>query len=141
MKKMYVEKLIKTTTPSLSGSEKAAILLAEIGPLFNSNYDQLFGAMHLSDEEIRKIRKSMKKLGKYEPGKVSFVKGMEQIKQEQSVLQEALEFGVRRGIAKMPASNELTHKTLKDFIPADLKNLANQKPEEVANVLRTWLGE
>lgn len=136
-----MEKLIKTTTPSLSGSEKAAILLAEIGPLFNSNYDQLFGALHLSDEEIRKIRKSMKKLGKYEPGKVSFEKGMEQIKQEQSVLQEALEFGVHRGIAKMPASNELTHKTLKDFIPADLKNLANQKPEEVANVLRTWLGE
>ena len=135
------ESFIKTTKPVISGPEKVAILLAEIGPFFNSNYDQLFEAMHLSDEEIRKIRKSMKKLGKYEPGKVSFEKGMEQIKQEQSVLQEALEFGVRRGIAEMPAGNEVTHKKLKDFIPANLKNLANQNPEEVANVLRTWLGE
>ena len=136
-----MEHFIKTATPNLSGPEKVAILLAEIGPLFNSNYDQLFGAMHMSDEEIRKIRKSMKKLGKYEPGKVSFEKGMDQIKQEQVVLKEALEFGVRRGIAEMPAGNGITHKTLKDFIPADLKNLANQKPEEVANVLRKWLGE
>lgn len=135
------ENFIKTTKPALSGPEKVAILLAEIGPFFNSNYDQLFGAMHLSDEEIRKIRKSMKKIGRYAPAKVSFEKGMEQIKQEQSVLQEALEFGVRRGIATMPAGNGVTHKTLKDFIPADLKNLANQKPEEVANVLKKWLSE
>ena len=51
---------IRTTAPVLSGPEKVAILLAEIGPFFNSNYDQLYGALHLSDEEIRKIRKAMK---------------------------------------------------------------------------------
>ena len=53
-----MEGFIRTTKPALSGPEKVAILLAEIGPFFNSNYDQLFEAMHLSDEEIRKIRKA-----------------------------------------------------------------------------------
>ena len=83
----------------------------------------------------------MKKLGRYAPAKTSYENGMNQINKEQSVLQEALEFGVRRGIAKIPAANEVTHKTLKDFIPSDLKNLANQNPEDVANVLRSWLKE
>lgn len=135
------ESFIKITKPVLSGPEKVAILLAEIGPLFNSNYDQLFEAMHLSTDEIKKIRKAMKKLGRYAPAKTLYENGMDQINKEQSVLQEALEFGVRRGIAKMPAANETTHKTLKDFIPSDVKNLANQKPEDVANVLRSWLSE
>ena len=132
---------IKTTKSALSGPEKVAVLLAEIGPLFNSNYDQLFEAIHLSADEIKKIRKAMKKLGRYAPAKTSYENGLEQIAKEQSVLQELLEFGARRGIAKIPATKETTHKTLKDFIPSDVKNLANQNPEDVANVLRTWLSE
>ncbi len=134
-----MEQFIKTTTTSLSGPEKVAILLAEIGPFFNSNYDQLYGALHLSDEEIRKIRKAMKKLGRYAPAKVSYEKGMEQIQQEQSVLQEALDYGVRKGLVSKTGGNG--GKTLKDFIPADVKNIANQNPEDVAKVLRSWLGE
>lgn len=133
---------IRTTKPALSGPEKVAILLAEIGPLFNSNYDQLFEAMHLSTDEIKKVRKAMKKLGRYAPAYASsHEQGIEQITRESSVLKEALDFGVRRGIAKMPAEKDSTHKTLKDFIPSDLKNLADRKPEDVANVLRTWLSE
>ena len=130
---------IRTTAPVLSGPEKVAILLAEIGPFFNSNYDQLFEAMHLSDEEIKKIRKAMKKLGRYAPAKVSYEKGMEQIKQEQSVLQEALNYGVRKGIVSKTGGND--SKSIKDYIPADIKNIANQNPEDVAKVLRSWLGE
>ena len=131
---------IKTTKPILSGPEKVAILLAEIGSLFNSNYDQLFEAMHLSTDEIKKVRKAMKKLGRYAPAYASsYEKGIEQITRESSVLEEVLDFGVRRGIAKMPAAKETTHKALKDYIPSDLKNLANQNPEDVANVLRSWL--
>jgi len=134
-----MEGFIRTTKPSLSGLEKVAILLAELGPFFNSNYDQLYGALHLSDKEIRKIRKAMKKLGRYAPAKVSYEKGMEQIQQEQSVLQEALDYGVRKGIVSKTYGNG--GKTLKDFIPADIKNIANQNPEDVAKVLRSWLGE
>ena len=114
-----MEQFLKTTEPSLSGPEKVAILIAEIGPFFNSNYDQLYGAMHLSDEEIKKIRKAMKKLGRYAPGKVSYEKGMEQIQQEQSVLQEALDYGVRKGIVSKTGGKG--NKTLKDFIPEDVR--------------------
>ena len=134
-----MEQFIKTTVPSLSGPEKVAILLAEIGPFFNSNYDQLFEAMHLSDEEIKKIRKAMKKLGRYAPAKVSYEKGMEQILQEQSVLQEALNYGVRKGIVSKTAGS--SGQTLNGLIPENLKNIASQNPEEVAKVLRSWLGE
>lgn len=134
-----MEQFIKTTEPVLSGPEKVAILLAEIGPFFNSNYNQLYGAMHLSDEEIKKIRKAMKKLGRYAPAKVSYEKGMKQIQQEQSVLKEALDYGVRKGIVNKTEGNG--GKTLKDFIPEDVKNIANQNPEDVAKVLRSWLGE
>ena len=133
--------LIRTTKPALSGPEKVAILLAEIGPFFNSNYDELFEKLHLTTKEIKKIRKAMQKLGRYAPAKKSYENGLEQIAKEQSVLQEVLEFGARRGIAKLPATKETTHKTLKDFIPSDVKNLANQNPEDVANVLRSWLME
>ena len=92
----------------------------------------------LVDEEIRKIRKSMKKLGRYAPAKVSYEKGMEQIKQEQAVLTEALEYGVRKGMVNKTKTTSGT--TLKDFIPQDIKNIANQNPEDVANALRSWLG-
>jgi flagellar motor switch protein FliG len=134
-----MEGFIRTTKPSLSGLEKVAILLAELGPFFNSSYDQLYGALHLSDEEIRKIRKAMKKLGRYAPAKVSYEKGMEQIQQEQSVLQEALDYGVRKGIVSKTGGND--GRSIKDYIPADIKNIANQNPEDVAKVLRSWLGE
>ena len=132
---------IRTTKPALSGSEKVAILLAEIGPFFNSNYDELFEKMHLSADEIKKVRKAMKKLGRYAPAKKSNENGLEQIAKEQSVLQEVLEFGARRGIAKLPATKETAHRTLKDFILSDVKNIAKQNPVDVANVLRSWLKE
>ena len=54
-----MEGFIRTTKPALSGPEKVAILLAEIGPLFNSNYDELFEKLHLSTKEIKKIRKAV----------------------------------------------------------------------------------
>ena len=57
-----MDKFIKTTNENLSGLEKAAILLAEIGPSDNSNYDALFEALHLSADEIKKLRRAMKKL-------------------------------------------------------------------------------
>ena len=73
-----MERFIITTKPALSGPEKVAILLAEIGPLFNSNYVELFEALHLSTAESKKIRKAMQKLGRYAPAYApSYEKGME----------------------------------------------------------------
>ncbi len=123
-------RFIKTTKPVLSGLEKVAILLAEIGPSFNSNYDRLFEALHLSDDEMKKIRKAMKKLGTYAPSKVHYEIGMEQINREQTVLMETLDFGKRLGI--------FTEETKTDTSNG-VQNLVNQNPEYIANVLRNWL--
>ena len=134
-----MEKLIKTTKTVLSGSEKVAILLAEIGPMFNSDYDLLYESLHLSTDEIKKIRKAMKRLGRYSPTTVDYETGMEQIKREQTVLKEALDFGARRGIIHKETHRTLAKTTDKLIIPAELKNLVNQNPEEVAKLLRDWL--
>ncbi len=137
-----MEKFIKTTKPSLSGPEKVAILLAEIGPFFNSNYDELFEHLHLSTKEIKKIRKAMQKLGRYSPAYAStYEKGMEQIAKESSVLQEALDYGARRGILSKQSKVAAFQNTVRNMMPNNIKDIANQNPEDIANVIRTWLGE
>ena len=137
-----MEGFIRTTKPALSGPEKVAILLAEIGPFFNSNYDELFEALHLSTTEIKKIRKAMKKLGRYSPAYASsYEKGIEQIIRETSVLQEALDYGARRGILSKQSKVETFQETVKQMMPDKIKDMANQNPDDVANVIRKWLGD
>ena len=137
-----MEGFIRTTKPTLSGPEKVAILLAEIGPLFNSKYDELFEALYLSTVEIKKIRKAMKKLGRYSPAQASsYENGMEQIARETSVLQEALDYGARRGILSKRTKVEAFQKTIKQLMPDKIKDMANKNPDDVAKVIRSWLGE
>lgn len=133
---------IRTTKPALSGPEKVAILLAEIGPFFNSNYDELFEKLHLSTKEIKKIRKAMQKLGRFAPAYASsYEKGMEQINRESSVLQEALDYGARRGILSKQTKIQAFQKSVKQMMPDKIKDMANQNPDDVAKVIRSWLGE
>ncbi len=137
-----MEGFIRTTKSALSGAEKVAILLAEIGPLFNSKYDELFEALYLSTAEIKKIRKAMKKLGRYSPAQASsYENGMEQIARETSVLQEALDYGARRGILSKRTKVEAFQKTIKQLMPDKIKDMANKNPDDVAKVIRSWLGE
>ena len=137
-----MEGFIRTTKPTLSGAEKVAILLAEIGPLFNSKYDELFEALYLSTAEIKKIRKAMKKLGRYSPAQASsYENGMEQIARETSVLQEVLDYGARRGILPKRTKVEAFQKTIKQLMPDKIKDMANKNPDDVAKVIRSWLGE
>ena len=137
-----MEGFIRTTKSALSGAEKVAILLAEIGTLFNSKYDELFEALYLSTAEIKKIRKAMKKLGRYSPAQASsYENGMEQIARETSVLQEALDYGARRGILSKRTKVEAFQKTIKQLMPDKIKDMANKNPDDVAKVIRSWLGE
>ena len=133
--------LIKTTAKKLTGTEKAAILLSEIGPADNTNYDALFKALHLSADEIKKIRQAMNRLNTYAPGKVSYEEGLLQIQREQAVLTEALAFGIRKGL--VPANVLKTSGKPGNVSPrtADKPQLSGQKPEEVAKVIRSWLGD
>lgn len=135
-----MEKFIKTTNENLSGLEKAAILLAEIGPSDNSNYDALFEALHLSTDEIKKLRKAMKKLGRYAPAKTNYEDGIKQIQREQSVLLEALAFGKRKGIASNISESQRLSKLVDQDESTKIKKLVAEKPDDVAKVIRSWLG-
>ena len=135
-----MDKFIKTTNENLSGLEKAAILLAEIGPSDNSNYDALFEALHLSTDEIKKLRKTMKKLGRYAPARTNYEDGMKQIQREQAVLQEALAFGKRKGIASNISESQRLSKLVDQDESTKIKKLVAEKPDNVAKVIRSWLG-
>ena len=146
---MNEKAFIKTTGSGLSGAEKAAILIAELGPNFVSSYDQLY-ALHLTKNEISKIKKAMKKIGPYNPTKVPEAVGVAQIRREQDVLREALSFfRAKRGVSQTVAvksgkgGNALgaTDNTLKQMDFLKIKDSVLQKPDAVANILRTLLDE
>lgn len=146
---MNEKAFIKTTGSGLSGAEKAAILIAELGPSFVSSYDQLY-ALHLTKDEISKIKKAMKKIGSYNPGKMTDAVGVAQIRREQDVLREALSFfRAKRGVSQTVAvksgkgGNALgaTDNTLKQMDFLKIKDSVLQKPDAVANILRTLLDE
>lgn len=146
---MNEKAFIKTTGSGLSGAEKAAILIAELGPSFVSSYDQLY-ALHLTKDEISKIKKAMKKIGPYNPDKMTETVGIGQIKREQEVLREALAFfRAKRGVSQTVAvksgkgGNALgaTDNTLKQMDFLKIKDSVLQKPDAVANILRTLLDE
>ena len=61
-----MEELIKQTGtgPKLTGYEKVAILLGELD---NEAYYKVMSELSLSRKQFHKIRKAMKKLGKYNP--------------------------------------------------------------------------
>lgn len=136
-----MENLIKTTVPSLSGTEKAAILLAEIGPMYNSNYNLLWNSLNLSDAEVSKLMKAMKSLSPYSPAKIPYDEGMNQILREQSVLQEVLDYGSIKGIYTKPEPKAVPQETSKSQKVSDLKDMVGQNPADIANVLKSWLSD
>jgi len=120
----------------LTGAQKAAILLAEIGPAFNDHYAALKEALNLNRKEMKKVRLAMKSLPLYlrsEP------KNIREIYREQDVLEAALRFGEARGIY-----NPEEH--VKEETPAYLKNdktgvgkLVAENPDAIARIIGSWL--
>lgn len=139
--KITVDKLIKTTAKELSGVEKAAILLAEIGPLYNNNYVELEKALNLTPTEMRKIRKTMEKLGQYHPARHGMKVGMAEIKKEEAVLEEVIDFGKRRGIFHPVEKKNVPNQYINKDLTYGLADIAKNDPEVVAKILASWIGE
>ncbi len=129
-----MENFIKTSGVSsrLTGLEKTAILLAELGPLHNENYNSLLSALNLSTSQIRKIRITMQNLKPYLKGDV---KDISEIYREQAVLQELLKYGELKGIAKVPDFSKDNNQSEK------IRSIANQEPSELAKLLQNWMDE
>lgn len=115
--------------PELSGVEKAAILLTELGSFNTSKVFSL-----LSEKEISKLLAAVSSLRK--------VSTADEIR----VLMEANEFGVKKGISKPVRSDaeiraEMQAQALGRDKNKDLRDFINQNPDTIASALSAWMGE
>ena len=115
--------------PELSGKEKAAVLVTEIG---SEGANKVFACLRPS--EVDKILKAVSSLGKVH------------ISDEIKVLSELNAFGVRRGITRPVRSDEEiraeieAQKELRG-VPKELRKFINQNPDTIADALSAWMGE
>ncbi len=122
----------------LTGSQKVAILLAEIGPFRNERYKDLFKALKLSNSEMKKIRLAMESLQPYlktEP------KDIREIYREQNVLKALLDFCEARGMFK-PNKHFETEKSSEEKSKNDKTSfgkIISDNPEAVARIIGNWL--
>ncbi len=56
-------------------------------------------------------------------------------------LQKALDYGASRGILSKRTKGETFQKSVKQMMPDKITSMANQNPDDVAKVIRSWLGE
>ena len=133
-----MERYIKTTVAELSGPQKAAILLAELGPLVNDNYQELYRHLKLSTSETEKIRLAMENLT---PSLKTEPKNIDEIYREQAVLAEAINFGRKRGIFHPIPKDQLKNTHVKTTQAGTIASMVNENPESVAKIVSQWLDE
>ena len=110
----------------LTGAEKTAILLAELGMALS---DDLLERVGLTDNEKRAVNRAFKKLGKYNPHSAY------EARREVQVLQEVMDFGSYKGILPPPKPDFYQQKQ------QEVLGMMKSNPEAVANLLKTWLGD
>ena len=123
-----MENFIATAEPDikLSGAEKTAILLGELGMAIS---DDLLERVGLSEREKKAINKAFKKLGKYNP------QSRFEARREVQVLQEVMDYGAYKGILPPPKPDFYQQKQ------QEVLGMMKQNPDAVANLLKTWLGD
>ena len=117
---------IKTTFRKLSGVQKAAILLAEIGPLHNTNFSALEKALNLKPEEVARLNAAYKSLPAYNKDFAD---------SEIQVLNEALNYGQIKGIYKFSEKNQNSEKK------SVAEEFAKNNPKDMAQILGRLLKE
>lgn len=123
-----MENFIATAEPDikLSGAEKTAILLGELGMAIS---DDLLERVGLSEREKKAINKAFKKLGKYNP------QSRFEARREVQVLQEVMDYGAYKGILPPPKPDFYQQKQ------QEVLGMMKSNPDAVANLLKTWLGD
>lgn len=124
-----MEGFIKTesaqpSVPKLSGVQKAAIFLGEIG---SSASQQVLSYVKLSDSQLAALNKAFKNLGDFNPHNEF------QVRRENAVLEEAAAFGKMHGIYR-----EIPHQ-----MPSQERtdSFKNKNPEDIAKFLSGLLGK
>ena len=123
-----MENFVATPEPEikLTGAEKTAILLAELGMALS---DDLLERVGLTDNEKRAVNRAFKTLGKYNP------RSTYEARREVQVLQEVMDFGAYKGILPPPKPDFYQQKQ------QEVLGMMKSNPEAVANLLKTWLGD
>ena len=134
-----MNKLVKMTARELTGVEKVAILLAEIGPLFNEDYVAFEKKLNLSPDEMKRIRMAMEGLEKYHPAMHGNDIGIAEIQRESSVLEELLDYGKRKGIFSPSENQKINSSFMKKDPTNGFAEIVKKDPEAVAKVLSSWL--
>lgn len=116
--------------PKISGKQKAAILLAELG---EDAYlkDKIYKLLNLSTEEQQKLRTTMEGLGNYNPdNKLHSLR-------EISVLEEFFNYGIVKGLWTDEDKNR-KHNTA-NTPEEKIKDMVDDNPQGVAQILKNWL--
>ncbi len=123
-----MENFIATAEPDikLTGAEKTAILLGELGMAIS---DDLLERVGLTEQEKKAVNKAFKKLGLYNP------QSRFEARREVQVLQEVMNFGAYKGILPPPKPDFYQQKQ------QEVLGMMKQNPDAVANLLKTWLGD
>ncbi|MBQ6781112.1 MAG: hypothetical protein IJP62_07735 [Treponema sp.] len=112
----------------LSGKEKAAILLGELGASADAVID------HLDDAELKKLRRAMRSLGK----QVNW-------SDETAVLQETHSWGMRKGLVNPIHTDAEIARFIKTSEKAEkesgIRDMMRKNPDAIAQALSAWLKE
>ncbi len=110
----------------LTGAEKTAILLGELGMALS---DDIIERVGLSEREKKAINAAFKKFGKYNPHS-----RFEALREVQ-VLQEVMNYGDYKGILPPPKPDFYQQKQ------NEVLGMMKNNPDTVVNLLKTWLGD
>ena len=121
---------VKSSEIHISGAQKAAILLSEIG---QAGSMEIYKNLKLSKKDIKRIRQATESLGVYNPDNEYMAK------REGMVLEAAINYGIQNS-GFTPHKVQIK-KSYAEQERDEVNQMVLQNPDAVANLLKTWLGE
>ena len=120
---------VSTDLPKINGYQKACILLSEIGAKDQNLSQKILDLVKLTPKQVRQMSRAYKTLG------VFSLKNKKVIQRESLVLQEAIDYGVSKGIF-VPE-----YRAKRDSGTKEIKEMVNKNPDSIAKLIGTWLDE
>ena len=121
---------ISGSIPKITGYQKAAILLAELGLETSKEIKEY---LKLTPKEHKKLLNTYKKLG-------SYPRNINDIIREEKVLAETLNYGKVKGIYTPIEKEDLQTQYLKNN-QAQVSKMLNDSPDTITNIIKNWLDQ
>lgn len=121
---------ISGSIPKITGYQKAAILLAEVGLETSKEIKEY---LKLTPKEHKKLLNTYKKLG-------SYPRNINDIIREEKVLAETLNYGKVKGIYTPIEKEDLQTQYLKKN-QAQVSKMLNDSPDTITNIIKNWLDQ